>query len=496
MIPKDFPYTRWLTIFITAHLIAWTLVPALIRYNLPLDAMEGTTWGHQLEWGYDKNPFMNAWLTAFAVYLSPTSGWLVYLFSQISVAACFWSVWQLGKKILSPAYSLIAVLLLEGVQYYNFHAIDFNDNTLELGLWAFTLYFFYRALKVPPSSRSHYLYWIGTAIFAALGMMTKYYTAALLAAMTLFLFSRAENRRQLKTWPPYFALVIFTAIILPHMLWLFSHDFITVMYVVKRTNAVPTWFNHLFFPAQFAWQQLQVLIPALLFFAVLFIGKKPLVTENKIAVTSFDKSFLLYTGLGPFLLTLLLSLISGIKLRAGWGMPLVSLWGLILLSFIQPRLSFAKLYSFITVIFLFMATLLTGYIISLVDSSDTSSANFPGRELAQTITQEWHNTYHRKLNYVAGSRWTSGNISFYSSDHPAVYIDWNKHISFWIKENKMQENGAVFVWDITGRDDLPAEIKQKYPRLEHMQVLALPYHRNTHQLAPALVGMAFLPPQG
>jgi len=64
--------TPWVILFLMTHLLAWTLVPALVRYNLPLDAIEGTVWGHQLELGYDKNPMLNGWLTALATYGSTT----------------------------------------------------------------------------------------------------------------------------------------------------------------------------------------------------------------------------------------------------------------------------------------------------------------------------------------------------------------------------------------------------------------------------------------
>ena len=52
-----------------------------------------------------------------------------------------------SEKHVAAGYALISVLLLEGIQYYNFHAIDFNDNTLELGLVGLTIYFFYQALR-------------------------------------------------------------------------------------------------------------------------------------------------------------------------------------------------------------------------------------------------------------------------------------------------------------------------------------------------------------
>ena len=71
---------------------------------------------------------------------------MIYLFSQLSVALCFYASLAIGKKIMPPLYALLGVLFLEGIQYYHLHAIDFNDNTLELGLWALTILFFYEAL--------------------------------------------------------------------------------------------------------------------------------------------------------------------------------------------------------------------------------------------------------------------------------------------------------------------------------------------------------------
>ncbi len=483
---KSFPANWWVLLFICVHLIAWTLVPVLIRYNLPLDAIEGTLWGHQLEWGYDKNPFLNAWLTALAVCLGGSTGWMVYLFSQLSVALCFTAVWLLAKKILTPALALVSVMLLEGIQYYTFHAIDFNDNTLELSLWALTIYFFYQACRT-----ATYRAWMYTGVFAAFGMMAKYYTAALLAAMVLFLFLFKDNRRQLKTPAPYIGLLIGVIIMLPHIIWLFSHAFITITYVFQRAGSAPNWTNHCFFPAQFAWQQGQAFLPALVLLAFLMIGKKPL--RSAFSVASFDKAFLLFVGVGPFLLTVLLSLLLGIKLRAGWGMPLLSCWGIILLAWVQPAVTTKKLYRFIAAVFIVMGLLLTGYSVSLIHSSTPSSANFPGQDIAKAITQEWHDRYHTPLQYVAGSRWIGGNIGFYSPDHPAVFIEWDARKAPWINLRDLQKKGAVFVWDMSEGETLPAEVKAQFS-LQKTSEMIFYWHRNK-QLAPVKVGVAILAPR-
>lgn len=479
----------WLVFFIFIHLIGWTLLPALVRYNLPLDSIEGSIWGHQLQLGYDKNPFLNGWLTAFATYLGGPSGWMVYLFSQLSVVICFWATWQLAKEMLPPIYALISVMMLELVQYYNFHAIDFNDNTLELSLWALTIYFFHQAL-CKAKTRD----WVLVGIFAGLGMMTKYYTAFLLTSMALFLLIHPANRKQLTTTKPYVGLLAFLLVILPHVIWLFFHDFMTVSYMIFRTNSIPRWSNRFFFPVQFAWQQLEAFLPALIIFVLLFVRKKS-APEEPVKLSPFNRSFLLYVGLGPFLLTMLLSLCFSIKLRAGWGMPLLSLWGIMLVALAAPSITESKLHRFIASIFLVMGISWIIYSVSLIYSKETTSANFPGREIAQTITQIWHNTYHTPLTYVGGSRWVNGNIEFYSDDHPAVFMEWDKHRSPWINLDDMEKKGAVFVWDLTRNENIPDEIREQFPQLSSAVTLEFEWLRNKNNLPPIRLGVAFLPPK-
>ncbi len=487
-VSKQLQPAVWFLIFLCLHVAAWTLVPAIVRDNLPLDSIEGTIWGHQLEWGYDKNPFMNGWLTALATTLDGQSGWMLYLFCQLSVAASLIAVWSLGKKMMPPVYALAAVLLLEGIQYYNFHAIDFNDNTLELGLWAGAIYFFYEAIR-KKSLRA----WLATGILLALGMMAKYYTLALIAALGLFLL-RKEHRGQLATLPPYLAFALFLLLMVPHALWLPQHEYITITYMFERGSATPHWSNHFYFPAQFIWQQFEAFIPALVIFALLFLGKPPRTATPRLAIATDDKAFLFYAGLGPFLLTALLSLIMGIKLRAGWGMPLMSFWTLLLLAWLQPRLSLKKMTALMAGIFILMTTLLTGYSLSIIDSTDTSSANFPGKEIAATLSQCWTDTYHTPVAYVAGSRWVSGNISFYSKEHPAVLMEWDPVRSSWINMADFKQKGAIFVWDITRHESLPAEIAKAYPRLNQTMVMEFNWRRNKHDLPPIKLGVAFLPP--
>jgi hypothetical protein len=142
-----------------------------------------------------------------------------------------------------------------------------------------------------------------------------------------------------------------------------------------------------------------------------------------------------------------------------------------------------------------MAVLAGGYTLSLVHSTTPSSANFPGQEIAKTITNEWHEHYHTPLAYVAGSRWVGGNIGFYSTDHPAVFIEWNKQRAPWIKLDDLRKKGAVFVWSITDNETMPREVPAQFPLLSQPMVREFSWVRNKHGLAPIRIGIAILPPQ-
>jgi 4-amino-4-deoxy-L-arabinose transferase-like glycosyltransferase len=487
-IAKQNRNTRWETalyFIIVAHIIAWTLLPFLIRYNLPQDAIEASMWGQHFEWGYDKNPFLNAWLAALATQLDNHAGWASYFFSQLSVGVCFFAIWSLAKQMLPPLYAFVGVLLLEGVQYYSLHAIDFNDNTLELAMWALTILSFYNALKF-----QNYKNWLLTGVFAALSLMTKYYAVMLLVPMLIFL---VRSKTQIQPRKLLAALAAFLIIILPHLIWLVKHDFITLHYALTRVVREPD-DNYFSFAILFLRRQLETFIPAFLLACVLVVGKKPIFSTERIAVSSFDKQFLLYLGLGPYLLTVLTSALTGIQLRAGWGEPLLSLWGVMLIAFVQPRITRQRFNAFIIAFVGLVGATLTGYTLAITHSHQPTSANFPGAKLAHVITHEWHHTYHTPLFYVAGSRWTAGNIAYYSSDHPDVFVNWDKNKSQWIDESELKIKGAVFIWEVKKNEKLTPELTQRFEKLGPVKIMHFPWLRNS-SIEPIEIAVAFLPPQ-
>lgn len=481
---------RWVYAFTFLHIVVWTLAPTLVRFTLPMDSIEGAIWGQQLEWGYDKNPFMNGWLTTLASFISSHADWGIYFFSQLAVGICFIGVFELGKKIVPPIYAFIAVLMLEGLQYFNLHAIDLNDNTLEPAFWTLTTLFFYQAIRANKLRD-----WLLTALFAACSMMTKYFAVLLFFPMFLFMLLYPETRALFKKRNVYLGLALFLILIAPHTVWLFSHDFVTINYAANRVSSEPTWENHWVYPVRFAWQQIEVFLPAVVLLAVLLIGRKNTAQEKTPTPTQFDKLFLLFVGIGPFLITILLSAFTGIKLRAGWGQPLLTLWGLTFLAWLLPVITRAQLMRFVAVTALLFVGTVTAYCVALVRAPEPSSANFPGQIIAKTLTREWQMKYHTPLAFVVGPRWLAGNIAYYSKDHPHVYIDANKLFSPWINEANIRKNGALFVWDPTEEYQMSRDnIKKRFAQLGTIHVMHFTWRRNI-AMAPVEISVAFLAPE-
>ncbi len=465
-----------------------------------MDALEGAIWGRHFAFGYDKNPFMNGWLTGLAVHIGGTHGWAIYFLGQLSVAVCFIALYRFARKFVSPTYAFIAVFLLAFMTSYNLDAIDFDDNVLELALWMLTILFFYSAV-FDQKIRD----WIYVGIFAGLSIMTKYYVAVLFASMFLYLF--IHSRKTFMQAGLYLAILVAVFISLPHFIWLFYHDFVTIQYAFGRVNdGHVVWWNHFLYPYKFAAPYLEACILPLLLFESLYLGghekfwipriiRKMMKSAagSRELISKLQWQFLLWMSFGSFVITVLLSLIFGWILNAGWGQPLLTLWPLILVIAFQPVVTVQRFYRLLAMGFVLLVAFWIGYSVSMLRAGDSSSAHYPGRSMAARVTKLWNQKYHIPLSYVIGRRWEAGNVAFYSADKPHVYIDADSVKSFWINQRDLERKGAVFVWDIERAND-SGDLHKRFPTLTDQPPQTFCYYRSNCS-APIKLGVAFLPPR-
>ena len=159
-------------IFIVSHLIIWTVVPALTNQNLPLDVIEALAWGSNLDWGFNKHPPGSAFFPEIFFQVFGPQDWAFYLLSQIFVIISFFYVFKLANEIFNNSLlSLISVLILESIFYYNFTSPEFNVNVCQLPFWSIVVYYSWRIYK---DENIKFADCALVGFFAAIGFLSKY----------------------------------------------------------------------------------------------------------------------------------------------------------------------------------------------------------------------------------------------------------------------------------------------------------------------------------
>src|ERR1700680_2872507 len=133
-------------VFLALHALVWTALPSLLYPNLPLDLIEALTYGREWQLGYDKLPPLPWWLIegTYRLFGSDTA---LYLVAQVTVVAAFGLVWVLARRLGGALGALVAVLMVDGLHYFNFTAPKFNHDVIQLPLWALAGVSFHGALR-------------------------------------------------------------------------------------------------------------------------------------------------------------------------------------------------------------------------------------------------------------------------------------------------------------------------------------------------------------
>ena len=178
---KDVNY--FLTIFLSSHLILWTLIPALTNKNLPLDTIEALAWGSNLDWGFNKHPPISAYLVEIFYQIFGAQNWAYYLLSQICVVISFIVVFKFAEDFFeNKIFCFLSVLLLEGIYFYNFTTPEFNVNVCLMPFWALTVLYLWKGFK-----DNKIIDWMLMGLFAGFGFLSKYLFVYLGLAMDIFL---------------------------------------------------------------------------------------------------------------------------------------------------------------------------------------------------------------------------------------------------------------------------------------------------------------------
>jgi len=399
-------------IFLISHLIIWTIVPTLTNDNLPLDTIEALAWGSNLDWGFNKHPPASAFFLEAFYHIFGSQDWAYYFLSQIFIIMSFYFVFKFANEILNNSLSsLISVLLLESIYFYNFTSPEFNVNVCQLPFWSLVVYFTW---KIYNSREIKFLDCFLIGLFAAIGFLSKYLFAYLLISLVI-LFIYIIYFKKLKNFDFKYLIIleIFLVLLVPHIIWLYENKFITFTYGLARTGLEDSNFlSHLKFPLIFLFKQIGILLP--FFFLSWILTKK-----NNMKINYNDKKFifLIFINLLPIALIFLTSLITGSKIRTMWLTPFYLFFGVLVIYIIRIQINIKKLKTFfLSFLFLFF---LSPILYSYISISQTDKrTDYPGDQIAKKVQMIWNKDFNEPIQFVIGDEWKAGNLSYHLKSRP------------------------------------------------------------------------------
>ncbi len=409
-------------IFLLSHLILWTLVPSISNVNLPLDTIEALAWGSNLEWGFNKHPPLSAFLVNIFYNLFGSNDWAYYLLSQICVIISFLFVWELSKNFFkNKIYSLLSLLILEGIVFFNYTTPEFNVYICQLPLKAALVYFFWRGINT-----NKIINWVLIGFTSSLGILTHYsFIFILLSLLAYFIFFLKKDKKTIQLF--LISFLIFLLILIPHFIWLFENNFETIKYAFSRTDIEKkSMATHLINPIIFILKQVGMIILFLFAFFSIISTKK----IKKINFKFLDKkvSFLLCINLLPIALVFFISFISGAKIRTMWMSTFYLFFGLLFFYYFKKIVDLKKTKNFLYIIsFFFLISPMTYFYVSL--SNDFKRTDFPGKEIARLVQNKWDENFSNQIKIVVGDEWSAGNLSYHLKSRPAWYNDINDKVS-------------------------------------------------------------------
>ena len=398
--------------FIGVHLILWTLVPSLTNNNLPLDTIEHLAWGSNLNWGFNKHPPAVAFFLEIFYQIFGSQDWAYYLLSQIFVVIAFIVVFKFAEELFkNKTLSLISVLLLEGIYFYNFTTPEFNVNVCQLPFWALCVYYSWKLFN-KQEIKFKDCFWLG--VFAAIGFLSKYLFIYLLIAIDLLFFYVIFIKKFQKfDFKHIVSLEVVIVLLIPHLVWLTNNDYATITYGLARTGLEnSSLLDHIVYPLIFLGKQIGILIP---FFIMSFF----LIKKFKFKKSLKDKKllFLIFINLVPIGLIFLTSILTGSKIRTMWMTPFYLFIGVLIIYLFQTQINLKKLNGFISaflILFIFSPFAYAYISITEIDKR----TDYPGKEIAIKTQYAWDQNYNEPINVVLGDEWYAGNLSYHLNSRP------------------------------------------------------------------------------
>lgn len=438
--------------FLVGMAALWTLLCAVSHKAPDLDGMEELVWASSFEFGYSKHPPLPSWFLYALTGLFGKPIWLVFFAGQLASVLGLWFVWRLGCEFTSPRRALIATLMVSTTLYFSLRGTIYNHNTAQLWSIAACIWLFYRALRYGRTSS-----WLWLGAVAGLSMLTKYSAVIQFGVFFIFIVVMGHWRDPKVRRGIVQALVVFLVVISPHLYWLADNAFAPFRYLDRsiETHSYAQVLKGIF---DFSIDQLARISPMFVVWLGLYAWhrRRPVAERGQTyasEMSRWDRSFLLWVGLGPFVATILMSAVMGSRLVASWGTTFFILYGYFAFWWLSGsvRATLRRTAILVIGVHVLMAV---GYAVARGPlahySGRTARSTFPGPEIALRMQQVWDkHVPGQPLRLVASDTWLGGNIAINLDPAAQVFINASYAESPWLLPDGALDCGVLVAYNQT-----------------------------------------------
>ena len=219
----------------------------------------------------------------------------------------------------------------------------------------------------------------------------------------------------------------------------------------------------------------------------------------------FQRDFLVFTVLGPFLIYIAVALVFNTKLLSTWGSHLWMLFGLLLLFCLQTQPTRLKIRAVLVRCVAFGAVFVVADVIQTISTPYVLGVplrtHYPSSAIAAEVHKRWEQRYDQPLLIVGGDWWLASLASLGGPHRLRIYggsdinwLDMGLKCSGWITDDELAKCGGVLVWDVSqSGGKRPAILASRFPAAEFLEPVSIPWLTSA-KIPPLQLGLAIVPP--
>ena len=469
--------------FVALFVVCWSMLPELLQTVPHADNVEQLNWAHALQWGYLKHPPLPTALLWTASAAFGPSAFLTYFLAMACVGASLLIIWRCALVLGGPGAGNVALtaLLLTSADYYLMGRGSFlNHNTVMLPFVAASAWAVLQIVRDAPG-QSTWRPWLLLGLVQALGLLTKYQMAIIIAANAAALLAcgpwRQPGRAGAFAGHVLLCAVATALPLLPHYLWLQQHAFSSFTYAEHNLLADLPLLQRIGHTLGFLVQQVGRLAPAAVALGLALLLQRrqmkdtasapggPAGVAAKAAVDPKLALALLYLAVVPLGIVVGLALVGGVAPQNHWGASATLLLPLLLATRLPAARALRPVAALAGVLAVQAMAVIWNIVVAF--QSPGFHHRFPAQPLAAMAQAYWQQHEPGPLRVVVGPDWDAGAIALFLPGHPAVLASGNRGQAPWVTDDELARCGALVFWrpEQAAQDQVGAAISDRieYP---------------------------------